>query len=187
VNCAIVPGPISSREFDVRLLVTRPEPDAERTAVVLRASGHFVIVAPLLRIEPVEDAEIAAGPFAAVLITSANAAPAIARHRRFGELRLLPVFAVGGGSAQAMRAAGFAHVASANGDARDLARLVAQRVESGALLAVFRLEVSSCTLSRSTVPLPSRSFRRLRPTPWPTASMVCYISRAAARKLTCAR
>ncbi len=118
----------------MRLLVTRPEPDAERTAAVLRASGHVVIVAPLMRIEPVEDSVIAAGPFAAVLVTSTNAALAIARHRRFAELRSLPVFAVGGHSAQAMRAAGFADVASADGDASDLARFVAQRVESGAWL-----------------------------------------------------
>ena len=118
----------------MRLLVTRPEADAERTATALRACGHTVVVAPLLRIEPVEDAEIAAGPFAAILVTSANAALAIARHQRFAELRALPVFAVGGRSAQAMRAAGFADVTSADGDVRDLARLVAQRVKGGASL-----------------------------------------------------
>ena len=118
----------------MRLLVTRPEADAERTATALRACGHTVVVAPLLRIEPVENAKIAAGPFAAILVTSANAAPAIARHQRFTELRALPVFAVGGRSAQAMRAAGFADVTSADGDVRDLARLVAQRVKGGASL-----------------------------------------------------
>ena len=118
----------------MRLLVTRPEADAERTATALRACGHTVVVAPLLRIELVEDAEIAAGPFAAIVITSANAAPAIARHRRFTELRALPVFAVGERSAQAMRSAGFTDVTSADGDVRDLARLVAQRVKGGASL-----------------------------------------------------
>ncbi len=118
----------------MRLLVTRPEADAERTATALRACGHTVVVAPLLRIEPVEDAEIAAEAFAAILVTSANAAPAIARHRRFTELRARPVFAVGGRSAQAMRAVGFADVVSADGDVNDLARLVTQRVKSGASL-----------------------------------------------------
>jgi uroporphyrinogen-III synthase len=118
----------------MRLLVTRPEADAEQTAMVLRACGHTVVVAPLLRIEPVEDAEIARKPFDAILVTSANAAPAIARHQRFTELRALPVFAVGGRSAQAMRSAGFAAVTSADGDASDLARLVARRVNAGASL-----------------------------------------------------
>jgi uroporphyrinogen-III synthase len=118
----------------MRLLVTRSEPDADRTAMALRACGHTVVVAPLLRIEPVEDAEIGAGPFAAILVTSANAAPAIARHRRFAALRWLSVFAVGGRSAEAMRAVGFADVASADGDVSDLASLVTRRVKSGASL-----------------------------------------------------
>ena len=122
-NCASAPAPTFSCGPEMRLLVTRPEADAERTAAALRARGHTVVVAPLLRIEPVEDADIAAGPFAAILVTSANAAPAIARHQRFAELRALPVFAVGGRSAQAMRAAGFADVTSADGDVSDLAPL----------------------------------------------------------------
>jgi uroporphyrinogen-III synthase len=115
----------------VRLLVTRPEPDAERTAAALRARGHVVVVAPLLRIEPAAGAEIGNGPWAAILITSTHAAPAIARHERFAELRTLPVFTVGERSAQAMRATGFADVSSAGGDVGDLARLVAERMKPG--------------------------------------------------------
>src|SRR4051794_34173977 len=34
-----------------RLLVARPEPDGARTAAALRAGGHEVVLAPLLRIE----------------------------------------------------------------------------------------------------------------------------------------
>jgi uroporphyrinogen-III synthase len=118
----------------MRLLVTRPEPDAERTAAALRARGHIVLIAPLLRIELVEHAEIGPGPFMALLVTSANAAPAIARHERFAQLRALPVFAVGGRSAEAMRAVGFADVTSAQGDVADLAALVASRLKAGASL-----------------------------------------------------
>ena len=92
----------------MRLLVTRPQADAERTAAALRARGHDVVVAPLLRIEPLPDAEIGAGPWAAILVTSANAARAIARHRASRRIaRRLPVFAVGDRSAQAMRDGGF--------------------------------------------------------------------------------
>src|ERR1700720_3689243 len=118
----------------MRLLVTRPEPDAERTAAALRARGHIVLIAPLLRLEPVAHAEIGPGPFMALLRTSANAAPAIARHERFAQLRALPVFAVGDRSAEAMRAVGFADVTSANGDVGDLAGLVAERLKRGASL-----------------------------------------------------
>jgi uroporphyrinogen-III synthase len=118
----------------MRLLVTRPEPDAQHTATALRERGHSVVVAPLLRIEPVDNAEIGPGPFTAILVTSANAAPAIVRHPRFAQLRALPVFAVGEHSAQAMHAVGFADVMSANGDVSDLARLAGERLKRGASL-----------------------------------------------------
>jgi len=118
----------------VRLLLTRPEPDAQRTAAALRAQGHDVITAPLLRIAPVTDAQIGAGPWTAILITSANAASAVAAHARAAELRALPVFAVGRRSAEAMAAAGFAEVMSADGNVNDLARLVAARLQPAARL-----------------------------------------------------
>jgi uroporphyrinogen-III synthase len=118
----------------VRLLLTRPEPDARRTAAALRAQGHNVFIAPLLRIAPMADAPIGAGPWAAILITSANAASAVAAHARATQLRALPVFAVGRRSADAMAAAGFADVTSADGNVGDLARLVAARIEPAARL-----------------------------------------------------
>jgi len=113
----------------VRLLLTRPEPDAARTAAGLRALGHEVIIAPLLRIEPVADLHIDEGPWAAIVVTSANVARA-----PIEQLRHIPVFAVGGRSAQAMREAGFAEVRSADGHVDDLARLVANQVRPTAPL-----------------------------------------------------
>ncbi|MGB7100231.1 MAG: uroporphyrinogen-III synthase [Xanthobacteraceae bacterium] len=118
----------------MRLLLTRPEADAERTAAALRIRGHTVAIASLLRIEPLPDAEIGAGPWAAILVTSANAARAIAAHKRLAELQALPVLAVGERSAQAMRAVGFADVSSAEGAASDLTRLAAERLKRGAPL-----------------------------------------------------
>jgi uroporphyrinogen-III synthase len=118
----------------VRLLLTRAEPDAQRTAAALRGQGHDVVAAPLLRIEPAADATIGAGPWAAILITSANAAHAIAAHARVAPLRALPVFAVGQRSAEAVAAAGFADVTSADGNVTDLARLVAARMQPAAFL-----------------------------------------------------
>ena len=109
----------------MRLLVTRPEPDAARTAQALRARGHAVLVAPLLRIEAI-DADLA-GPWAAVLMTSANAARVLAAHRQAAELLHLPAFTVGDHSAEAARAAGFTAVISADGALPDLVRLVAAR------------------------------------------------------------
>lgn len=117
----------------LRLLVTRPEPDAERTAAALRERGHTVVIAPLLRIEALADAEIGSGPWAAILVTSANAAY-VTRHSLFADLRALPVFAIGEHSAQAMRAAGFAEVIAAGGNRDDLVRLVAQHLKPGGSL-----------------------------------------------------
>ena len=51
----------------MRLLVTRPEPEGGRTAARLRARGHEVVLAPLLRIEPVTEAAFGAGPWAGVV------------------------------------------------------------------------------------------------------------------------
>src|SRR5262249_12364082 len=73
------------------------------------------------------DADLGAGPWAAVLITSANAVRAVADHPRKVECLLVPTFCVGRRSAEAAHAAGFAHVVAADGDADDLARLVAAR------------------------------------------------------------
>jgi len=118
----------------VRLLLTRPEADAQRTAAALHAHGHDVFVAPLIRIEPIADAKIGAGPWAAILITSANAAHAVAAHESVTQLRALPVFAVGQRSAQAMAAAGFTDVTSADGNVGDLARRVAERLKPATAL-----------------------------------------------------
>jgi uroporphyrinogen-III synthase len=106
----------------MRLLVTRPEPDAQRTAETLRAQGHRVVIAPSMRIESIY-ADLGPGPWAMVLLTSANAARAIAAHPRIMELAALPVLAVGRQSAEAARGAGFRNVSSADGAAPDLVRM----------------------------------------------------------------
>ena len=90
----------------------------------LRALGHEVLVAPLLRIESI-GADFG-GPFDAVLMTSANAARAVASHPRANELIMLPCLTVGDRSADAARAAGFTRVESANGALADLVRLAAR-------------------------------------------------------------
>jgi uroporphyrinogen-III synthase len=109
----------------MRLVVTRPQADGERTAAALCARGHDVLVAPLLRVEPAE-ADLS-GTWGAVIITSANALRAIAGNPACKALFKLPVFAVGRRSADAAREAGFTDVTSAGGDVRDLVRLIAER------------------------------------------------------------
>jgi uroporphyrinogen-III synthase len=120
----------------MRLLVTRPQPDAERTAAVLRARGHAVLVMPVLRIEPTIDVQLGSRAlshtlsqsWAGILMTSANAVRATAQHSDIDALRQLPVFAVGEKTRAAAESAGFLKVISADGDAAALAALVASRL-----------------------------------------------------------
>jgi uroporphyrinogen-III synthase len=109
----------------MRLVVTRPQVDGERTAAALRERGHEVLVAPLMQVEPVA-ADIRAS-WAAIVVTSANAPGAIATHPTRAALIKLPVFAVGRRSADACRQAGFSDVITAGGDVRDLVRLIVAR------------------------------------------------------------
>jgi uroporphyrinogen-III synthase len=131
----------------VRLLVTRPEPDAERTAAALRAQRHTVTIAPLLRIEAIANAELGPGPWAAILVSSANAAAAIAAHARLAELKALPVWGVGRRSAKAMADTGFANVSSADGNVHDLAALVATQAKPAAPLLYLAGEERSGDLA----------------------------------------
>jgi uroporphyrinogen-III synthase len=111
----------------MRLLVTRPEEEGARTGAALRARGHEVLLAPLLRIETIEaaiDDAVDHAAYGAVVMTSANAARALAAHPRRAGLVALPAFTVGRRTAETARAMGFAEVHSADGDKTDLAALI---------------------------------------------------------------
>ena len=137
----------------MRLLVTRPQHDGERTAARLRARGHEVTLAPLLRIDAV-DVELPREPLSAVVITSANTARAIASHSRREALTALTAFAVGRHTAAAARAAGFREVECADGDKDDLAALLrARRDERSAPLLYLAGEDRAGDLAASGVPL----------------------------------
>ena len=127
-------GPGFFRLDPMRVVITRPQPAAERTAAALAARGHAVWKVPLMRIERV--AADLSGRWGAVIITSANAPGAIAGN---AALLKLPLFAVGERSAQAARQAGFANVASAGGDVRDLVQLLRERkADANGALALSR-------------------------------------------------
>jgi uroporphyrinogen-III synthase len=113
----------------LRILLTRPEPDAERTAARLARLGHHVLIDSLLTIEPVAIDKLPAGPFAAVAATSANALRNAGGRGRFDSLRSVPLYAVGGHTGEAAREAGFASVVVAEGDAAALARLLSERIK----------------------------------------------------------
>ena len=102
------------------VLVTRPQPDDEATAAALRAKGFEVMLAPMLRFEPVAFHDDAEARYGAVIVTSANALRGIAAHLNGSQLLKLPLFAVGEHTASAAHRAGFDNVIPANGDAASL-------------------------------------------------------------------
>jgi len=109
----------------MRVAVTRPQVDGERSAKALRARGHDVLLAPLMRVEPII-ADLA-GAWSAIVITSANAPDAIVANPMRDRLLTLKVFAVGARSAEAARTAGFGQVAAAGGDVHDLVQFIAEQ------------------------------------------------------------
>jgi uroporphyrinogen-III synthase len=117
--------------LSVRLLVIRPQPHAARTALALRARGHEPIVAPLIAIEALADADPGAGPWTAFLLTSVNALSGLT-HRN--DVRSVPVFTAGERTAREIRESGFTAVTSADGNVNDLVDLVAARLKPPARL-----------------------------------------------------
>lgn len=102
-----------------RVLVTRPQPAGSETAARLVSRGYEPVLLPLSRTVALPSA-FPDGPFAALTVTSANAF----RHidmERMKPFRELPLFAVGQGTAQAARKAGFGQVIDGGGDAVRLA------------------------------------------------------------------
>jgi len=107
----------------VRLLVTRPEPEANPLAARLRANGYDVLVAPLTRI--VLAAEPAGLPKpAAIAVTSRNGARSVASWSAATSWKGATIYAVGAATAAEARMGGFSDVRTASGDVEALADLI---------------------------------------------------------------
>jgi uroporphyrinogen-III synthase len=107
-----------------KIWITRAQPGADSTAERVRGMGHDALVAPLLTVRRLENVEIDLAGVGALAFTSANGV------RAFAELsgdRKLRVYAVGGPTAQAARAAGFTSVLSADGGVDALAQGISAR------------------------------------------------------------
>lgn len=116
----------------MKVLITRPQPDAGAFAAECAQAGMETVLAPLMDIA-IRRAPVDLGGAGAVAFTSANGARAFAANCAE---RALPAFAVGEASAAAARQAGFQTVYAAGGDVDALAALIAGRREAlgGAVL-----------------------------------------------------
>lgn len=107
----------------MRLFVTRPEPDAERTAAMLRASGHDVLVQPLLTVTFLPPPRELPKP-AALVVTSQNGIRALARWPQSVGWPNVPVFVAGPATARAVAELGFGDVRTGANDAESLAETI---------------------------------------------------------------
>lgn len=105
-----------------KVLVTRAEPGASRTAARLEALGFEPVLAPTSTIEPLQVA-IELNPGESLALTSPNGAMAAGRLLSTREPN---VFAVGDATADTARAIGFTQVTSAQGDGAGLASAIAE-------------------------------------------------------------
>ncbi|AFL54110.1 uroporphyrinogen-III synthase [Sinorhizobium fredii] len=123
----------------MRVLVTRPRPAAERTALKLAAMGHQPVVLPLMQAQHFAGA-VRAGferRHDAIAVTSAEAVHALAGLGPALDAHLAtPFFAVGSATARAAAELGFADIRVGAGTGEALAETVAGLLgpETGSLL-----------------------------------------------------
>ncbi len=115
----------------MRLLVTRPADDAERTARALETLGHETVISPALHVRYQIDVALSASAFQAILVTSSNAVAALSRHRRAKAMAGTRILAVGDRTAVVARRAGFTTALSAGGNVDDLVDLVHDHRDPG--------------------------------------------------------
>ena len=162
----------------MRVIVTRPEGQADELAERLRALGHEVVLCPLVRIEPFGDEPIDATPYDWVVVTSANGARELAR-RLAGKPRWFA--AIGPATAAALAERGLEpdlvpSVATQEGLLAELprpaGRVLVAAAERARRLLVDELDADFVPLYRTV---------ELRPEAVPAGDLVVLASGSAAR------
>ena len=105
----------------MKVLVTRPEPDATAFAQLCRARGLAPVLAPIMTVH-IRTTPVDLTGLGALAFTSANGVRAFAANSASRGLKL---FAVGHATAGAARDEGFDDIVVAGGDVRSLAQAVA--------------------------------------------------------------
>jgi uroporphyrinogen-III synthase len=157
-----------------RLIVTRPEGQADELAERLEALGHEVVRCPLIAIAPTGDDPIDVEPYDWVVVTSVNGARELVRRMRGRPRRLA---AIGRATADAVGGADLVPaVATQEGLLAELPRPAGRVLFAGAegarpLLAA-ELDADVVVLYRTI---------ELRPDPPPTGDLALLASASAAR------
>jgi uroporphyrinogen-III synthase len=118
----------------MRLLVTRPEPDASLLAEELRNLGHEPVLQPLLEFRSLDFDAGALKAAAALIVTSGNALRAVQAKLKIADIAHIPLFCTGEETARRAAAAGFCSIAAVAGTAGELAPKIALGVRKGSRL-----------------------------------------------------
>ena len=103
------------------VVITRPRDEADALATQLARLGYATLIEPMLDIVPMPEPIPPLEPYRALAFTSANGVRGFVG--KSGE-RNMPAYAVGGRTAEALRAAGFTSIREAEGDAEGMAALI---------------------------------------------------------------
>lgn len=109
----------------MRILITRPEPDATVLSLRLQSMGHAVIKLPLMQIAFTHPAPLPLAGVQALVATSRNGLRALAANPSFAQARHLPVVCVGTATADLARQQGFKTVFTGQQSAQSLPALIA--------------------------------------------------------------
>lgn len=145
----------------MRLLVTRPEPDALKLAGILDDRGHEATVDPLLSVSFENSEPIDLDSAQALIATSRNALRALKASPALADARMLPLFAVGKATAGEARALGFETVVTGAGTAAELVTHIVSALDPAAGLLVH---LAGDTLAVDLrVELEAHGFRVIQP------------------------
>jgi uroporphyrinogen-III synthase len=120
----------------MRLLITRPEPDALRLRALLEDAGHEATVEPLLSVSFEGGDPIEIEGAQALIATSRYALRALKASPHLAEARHLPLFAVGKATAAEARTIGFETVVTGAGTAPELVAHIVSALDPAAGLVV---------------------------------------------------
>lgn len=129
------------------ILITRPARQAAPFAKTLESQGFQTLIEPMLEVVSLPFAPVDSGRYQAVLLTSANAAPAL---ETACDKQDIAIYTVGPQTAIAVRQAGFSNVHPAEGTAAALSLRIQAELQPGAgSLLYLRGRTVSCPLDRT--------------------------------------
>lgn len=137
----------------MRLLITRPEPDASKLAKRLEALDHESTIEPLMSVSFEDTDPVDLSEAQAVIATSRNGLAGLEAQGAHRIARALPLFAVGKATARAARDLGFELIVTGAGTVHDLVPQIVSACDPQAgFLAYLAGDVTSVDLRAELEP-----------------------------------